>query len=261
MSIAGKHVIMDLIESWPDSVLDILRTNQELIKQYLDEEKRVELLGREDIEIRYFPPLNPHKQQYLEVDQVINEILMGQSFVGFHATRLTQSEISNIIRDGLQPLTPELVKEKAGILLRDNYISASEAELIIQNNSSQEENREKMVWLFHCISTLKDRGSLINLFSYWGGEAIYRHFQGDLYSSPDLKQIGQPCIVVCSLPGAEMESIQTISDRMIRYWSSLQSLEPHSCEFDHFVKHTVEVIEIISIGDQMFEVLTCYSNW
>lgn len=261
LSFTGKHIVLDLIESWPASVLSVLENNRELIKQFIDEEIRVELLSREDIKTRLFPPINPHKQQFLEVDQLINNILMGYSFIGFHATRLTQPEISNVIHDGLRPLTLELVKEKTGILLRDNYISASEAELIVQNNSSHEKYREKMVWLFHCISTLTDSGGLFKLFGYWGGEAIYRHFQEDLDSSPDLKLLGQPCIVVCFVPGVGMETMPTTSDRMIRYWNSLKDLEPITIDFDHHVKHKVGVIKVISQDDDLFDQLTHYSNW
>jgi len=258
LNISGKHVVMDLIESWPSSVLNILDNNRKLIKRYLDEETRVELLSRENVEIRCFPPCNPYKQQYLEVDQKITEILMAHSFIGFHATRLTQQEISNIMLDGLQPLTPKLVEQKTNILRRDNHISTHQAELIIQNNSSHKKYRQNMVWVFHCVSSLTDSGGLDNLFGYWGGEAIHRHFKEDKGSSLDLKQIGQPCIVVCLLPGNEMDTFPTMSERMIKYWNSLQNSKPITCDFDHCVEHKVEVIKVISEEDDLFYQLTNY---
>ncbi len=260
LNISGKHVVMDLVESWPSSVLNILDNNRKIIKKYLDKEKRVELLSRENVEIRCFPPCNPYKQQYSKVEKKITDILMAQSFIGFHATRLTQKEISNIILDGLQPLSIELLKRKVDILVQDNQISAYDAELIIKNNEAQERYREGIVCLFHCISTLKHSGGLNDLFSYWGGEAIYRYFKGN--TTPlNLKHIGIPCIVVCSLPGNEMNTIPTISERMITYWSSIQNSEPTSCDFDHIIKHKVEVIKVISEESKLFKQLTNYPKW
>ena len=49
LNISGKHVVMDLVESWPSSVLNILDNNRKIIKKYLDKEKRVELLSRENV--------------------------------------------------------------------------------------------------------------------------------------------------------------------------------------------------------------------
>ncbi|MDP2173249.1 MAG: hypothetical protein Q8J62_05700 [Candidatus Cloacimonadaceae bacterium] len=258
LKLTDKHIILDIIETWPESIIALLEKNREIVKSYIDEENRVELLSREDVEIRCFPPLNPHKWQFRKIDQQIHNILKAHSFVGFHATRLTQTEISNIIRDGLQPLTCELVITKIDILIQNNHINARDAELIIHNNSAQERYREGIVCLFHCNSTLKDSGGLNDLFSYWGGEAIYRHFK-DNTTPLDLKQIGKPCIVVCSLPGNEMNTIPSTSERMISYWNSLKNSEPTCFDFDHFVKHKVEVIKVISAEDDLFNLLTNYS--
>ncbi len=251
----NNYIVFDLIESWPDAFLNILKKNQELVKLYFDEEYRVDLLGREDIQIRLFSPPNQYIEPFIEINEMISNILFDQFFIGFHATRLTENEILNVSKIGLQPLTPLLVKEKLEILQQNNYINSKDAELILNNNSSSKSNRINLVWMFHCLSTLKENNGTDNLFKYWGGESIYRHFKNDTKNAFDLTSIGSPCIIICKVSGKEMINYTNISERMIKYWYNLHNSIKENCDFDHHVNHKVKVIKVISEEDSLFKIL------
>ena len=256
-----NHFILDLIETWPDSIKKYLSTNEKGLMKYVIEENRLDKKAQTDIMIRFNRPENSFQRYWNNAVELIKEQIYNYSIVGFHCTRLTESEILDIQTNGLHPLEPSFTEYRITNLVKQNFISSFTAKEIHSSNLSSADNRKGNVCFFHCISTLKDEWGLYRLFRFWGGEAIYFLHEKNPNILKELLSIGIPCIVVGSLKPTDIINIRSIEERIIYVWLSQKDKNAHSQDCDTFVKYNVPVLEIINRSDPRFEQLTDCLNW
>jgi len=253
----NNHIVLDLVETWPQNLVNLMYSNKEVISLYLKEEERVEFLGRVDIEIRRSPPENPYKRPYFEILHHIDTMIINHTFIGIHGSRLIQEEINNIITEGLKPLSQDLVYQKLLMLRGKKLLDEDAVNLIFSKSQYTCINRVGSVSMNHCSSRLKEGSGFCKLFYSWGGEAIYQAQNAEIKQI--LHNIGTPCISICVVNAVEMKEV---SEKIAKIWYLLQngySLSSN-CDIDNRIKRKVDVLAVISRDNKDFDCLTQYSE-
>ena len=168
-----NHIILDQMETWPDSIKKYLTVNEEKLKAYVLQEQSLDKQAEANAILRYHRPKNNYQISWNSAIEMIKQQIEGYSIIGFHCTRLTESEILDIKINGLHPLDPSFTEYRIINLLKQNLISSFTANAIRTLNESSAYSRKDNVCFFHCLSTLQDEWGLYRLFCFWGGEAVY----------------------------------------------------------------------------------------
>ena len=249
-----NHIILDQIDTWPQKFIDTVESKKKELKGYLEEEHRIDELARKDVSLRYNRPVNKYERVWNNIIPILENILMDHRIIGFHCTRLTEEEIENILRDGLQPLNKDFAVSRIERIFNNSLISKELRDELIEKEELTDENRAGMVYVFHCTSTLRDEWGLNRLFGFWGGEAIYTY----LKKSEELKEIGKSCIVLASIKISELDIYPELSKRMLSFYFE-DNYFPH--DTDTSLETNVKVVRIIKREEQLFEDLTGIQNW
>jgi hypothetical protein len=124
--------------------------------------------------------------------------LVGDRLLAFHCTRLLDHELDAVRREGVRPLTRELVDERINAAHARGYLSDVDRARLRQRNVfalGAAQHREKRVCLVLGRAGLDDSG-VHPLMSRWGGEAIY---MADPDSTELAAFIGRPAVVVAAI--------------------------------------------------------------
>jgi len=249
-----NHIILDKFDSWPKDVLELVKTNESSLKGFFEEEHRIDRLARKDISIRYNRPQNIHHEKWDDTINRIEEILKNYSIVGIHSTKLLDTEIKDIQQNGLRPLSKEFANQRVEFVYRKGLISEELREELINKEELVADNRKGKIFVFHCLSTLKDEWGLNKLFGYWGGEALYAYAK----NSKELRKIGIPCIVFTSIKIKEFDIYPELSKRMLASYFD-DNYYPH--DTDSVIEYKLSVLRIIKRDEKLFEDLTNIKDW
>ncbi len=250
----NNHLILDKIDSWPEEILELIKTNENSLKGFFEEEHRIDKLATEDLSIRHNRPQNIHQNKWIISLNKIERILQDYSIVGIHATKLLEDEINDIRINGLKPLSKEFANQRIEKAFDTGLISGNLKNELINKNEFDANNRKGKIFVFHCLSTLKNEWGLSKLFGLWGGEAIYTY----LKNSKELKKIGIPCIVLTSIKIKELDIYPELSKRMVAYYFD-DNYYPH--DTDTIIEKDLSVLRIIKRDEKIFEDLTQINNW
>lgn len=256
-----NHIVLDLIETWPKEVQQIIENNEEMIRAYLELEYEIDRQAEEDVHLRVFRPENNYKVDWSNIVDEIEGKLKTNRFIGFHCTKLIDSEINHISTYGLKPLSSEILSSRLEELYSNGMLSKIVFEQLKSNNLSSEYNRKDRVFFFHGVNTLKFESGLYRLFRLWGGEALYANHERNPKIYTELFHIGKPCIVLGSLVYEDINPYPLLATRFINIFLNKDNLKYNTYDFDNCVKNGVKVINIITVEDKLFEQLTNYSNW
>ena len=264
IDLIDDRIVIDILETWPNQIFSYIRKKEEIIKYYLQLDHDIELKQRSNPDLRVFIPENKYQKEYIEIANNIDNELSKFKFVGFHCTNLISWEVISILKEGLEPLSPDLVKKKLKILKENDIIDSEQYYFLLSNNLANENNRRDMAWFFLCSSTLKyDQSGLIHLLSLWGGESIYRTIEQDYGIEEILKSIGKPSIVLLDLSYNDYHcySSETLAQRMIKIYMNRNINNEKPYDSDCNKRENISVIDIISSDDDLFEELTGFSSW
>jgi len=250
----GSHIILDKTETWPDEVLKIINTNKENLQKFLKEERRLDLLSRENISFRLNRPVNIYFPKWSKTIEKIENTLMKYSIVGIHATKLIEDEINDIKENGLKPLNKVFSIKRINNIYKKGLISKEFKNKLINIEETTFNNRKGMVFVFHCLSTLKEEYGLNKLFGYWGGEAIYMHTE----QPKKLEKIGTSCIVFVSIKIKELDISPELSKRMLMHYFN-DTYYP--IDTDSIFYENLNVLRVVRKDDKYFEYLTEIQNW
>jgi hypothetical protein len=257
----GNHIVLDLIETWPKEVKQIIENNEEIIREYLELECEIDRQAQEDVLLRVFRPENKYKVDWSNIVDEIEGKLKTNSFVGFHCTKLIDSEITHISTYGLKPLSNEILSSRLEKLYSNGMLSKMVFEQLKSNNLSTEYNRKDRVFFFHGVNTLKSESGLYRLFRLWGGEALYANHERNHEIYTELFYIGKPCIVLGSLTYEDINPYPLLATRFVNVFLNKDNLKYNAYDFDNCVKNEVKVLNIITEDEELFEQLTNYSKW
>jgi hypothetical protein len=138
-----------------------------------------------------------------EEEDEFRALLAGQPLVAYHATRLLDHEAEAIRRDGLLPLSEDLVRSRIQAAHQTGSLSDQEREHLLAHNlfaaGDDTSNRECQVSLFISRRVLDDEiAGIWRLLTTWGGEGIYFGSLDDQVEAR-LRTLGRPAIVVARI--------------------------------------------------------------
>jgi hypothetical protein len=193
-------------KSWPQDFVEQAGQNRDLILAYHRERQRIDRLCEDDVFIRVEPPENEYGSGYDELVERLDKILTRHRIVGYHCTRLTPREISGIKSDGLQLLSPALVRRRLDRCVADGHLTSvhreylDNSQLMRESLGNKHGNRTGMIWFCPNRSTLQQSSGVFRLFRSWGGEAVYVGLEQDEKIAAVLASIVTPCVVKCAIP-------------------------------------------------------------
>jgi hypothetical protein len=232
--------------------------NANILQSYIKTEKEIEkrIQADDTLNLLYNRPINPFKDDWDETVENIHTMLVGENIVGFHCTRLIDSEIKNIRQNGLNTLDVSFINAKLDNILFENKITKETYGILRRKNVADERYRKGQICFFHCSATLTDCGGLHRLFRSWGGEALYYYYEDDIKIGNELRHIGYPCIVIVTFPYSELTPAEPIPSKMIKF-----KLTNKIEDFTTNSKHEIQARKIITISDPNFLKLTKYDKW
>jgi len=255
--IPKEVVILDAIDTWPRHLLRELEAFRPTIGRYLEVERSIDQRAEQDVMLRINRPQNPYRDAWTESVDITNLNLRESRILGFHATRLLPEESLSILRDGLEPLSQDLLERRLALVQKMGLISNETRINLLANSQANAENRAGNVCMFHTLATCEDRNGLERLFGLFGGEALYWYFADDEPTRKILQSIGRPALVLCVLPFPSISSRFDVCRRILEYYWSGNDFE----DFDSFTRSQVSVLSVLDESDIEFESLTGYSKW
>lgn len=258
-----KVIYLDDEATWPEAVLAVLTAQFSELAKYEAERTRLDKLSQGgDMNIRLNRPMNPHGGAY---EQTLSEIAAGiasKHLAGYHGTRLHTDEIADILKNGMRPLSPELLAERVTRRRDAGDISPNIATRLLSEHQGNDENRAKMIWFAFDRAALRDEWGFIRLFSSWGGEALYCGHEEDDETGPVLRAIGEPCIIEAAVPIDSIETFCEVARRFYDMYMSCRNVSTtHGPGMEGYVTHALPVRRIIRVSEAEFERLTNFSAW
>jgi hypothetical protein len=174
-----QAVASALIDVWDAKTFDqdlaaILAEAADLIRNYLTTENQNFLshdLGREPAGT-IIRPENPHTARFLALKEAIGDQMQSRTIRAWHYTRLTESEVKGLRRDGAHLSTPATLRARLDALVASGQISTQQADALYAGSpfhSDQPESRSDKFWLVSHPQAIDD-GGVEPFMARWGGE-------------------------------------------------------------------------------------------
>ncbi len=211
--------------TWHKDLLDLIESNRPLIRKYKYVETynfNLHEAAKECTPVDYknLDRTNNYNDDFESLKECVKFELKKLTIIGYHATRLTNEEITKIKKDGLITSSKENCYKRAENLLLDGYITKEECNYIKSLcilNSPFESDRLGQIWFEsgNCDISTKNIG-LNNLYKDYGGETIRNGIEG----TPLLKKlnaISKPCNVISyvKLNTVPIYSIDTLAKKLL----------------------------------------------
>ncbi|MBH0018422.1 hypothetical protein [Pseudoalteromonas sp. NGC95] len=130
----------------------------------------------------------------------IGLILKKYSLIGYHCTKLTKGEISEILKSGMSLQNLETLSSRLEKLELEGIITKDMSEKLRANNQCNDNNRANMLWFCFYEPLLAGESGIMRFFQSWGGEALYNSHESNAVSGETLKNIGTPCVIKATVP-------------------------------------------------------------
>lgn len=153
-------------------------------------------------------------------DEILLPLLNGSYLLVYHATRLLPHEKEDILENGLQFLTEELVERKIRKAVHHGYLTAKIGEELRHGSTLKtrpEEQRANQICFVVGKSPFEhEEPGLSNLFDIWGGESINYTCTGDNHMSC-LKEIGEPAVIRALVPITPQSSVDIYPELTVSF--------------------------------------------
>lgn len=241
--------------TWHQNLLDLIESNRSLIRKYKYVETynfNLREAAKECTPVNYknLHRTNKYYNDFEYLKKCLKFELQKLTIIGYHATRLTNEEITKIKKNGLITSSKENCYKRADNLLFDGYITKDECNYIKDHcilNDPFESDRLGQIWFEsgNCDISTKNIG-LNNLYKDYGGETI----RNGIENTPLIKKlngISKPCSVISyvKLNTVPLYFIDILAKNLLESYKrniSKISFEMYSeCE-------VIPVIDIISVN-------------
>lgn len=161
-------------KTFSPEIIETLDHQNALIKQYHEEESYIFLAHDCNIgcERSILRPSNPVASEFHRLTENIARLFETKVIRGFHYTRMTDSEVSQVMRQGVHVLTRQTLRDRVDSLPQ---VNAQAVKKIFAdsplNDPLQAQARLLKFWMTsHPLPV--DHPSVENLLGRWGGEAV-----------------------------------------------------------------------------------------
>lgn len=255
----------DREETWPQQMLAELAANADQIAAYHLERARIDRAAEGDVMLRVDRPPNNNEPIWRDILQMSERAIAKQRLLGFHATRLADSERVDIISNGLRVLSPELFERRMSAVEKAGLISRELGARLRVRNQVRDDNRSGRTAFCFTRRLLADEGGIGRLFRSWGGEAVYNSHEGDEQTGPAIAVIGQPCVVIAAVPVEAIGTYMSVAERLVNVWCAKRGMKPeHAPDFGGYVRADIPggcIQRIVVIDDPEFLTLATHNTW
>lgn len=243
--------------TWSKDLLGLIENTKSLVRKYKYVETynfNLRETAKECTPIIY---KNMHRENnYYDDFEYLKECLKFElqklTIIGYHATRLTNEEISKIKKGGLMTSSKKNCYMRADNLQLDGYITNEECTYIKSHcilNFPFEYDRLGQIWFLsgNCDISTKHLG-LNNLYKNYGGETIRNGIEGTQLLEK-LNAISKPCNVILyvKLNTVPLYLIDTLAEKLLLE-SDKRNIKKISFEM-YSKSEIIPIIDIISVNN------------
>lgn len=196
------HVLLplDQPEAWPDPLASLLSGLHGL---FLDWQ---------------IAPGKVNVKDYDRAILAVADAVRPYSITGWHCTRITDVEIAQIVRSGMQLPDGAMLRRRIDALVASGQLPADVGDRLAAHNQADESNRAGRLWF--CFFPPRQAGEhgIGRFFRHWGGEALYNSHEGDPVTSPILRAIGTPCLIEADVPVASLAPGAGLAMKLVRIY-------------------------------------------
>lgn len=130
---------------------------------------------------------------------------------GWHCTRLLDAEVQDILKDGLQVLSEDLLIKRIDAAQAAGDLANEVAARLRVGHQAGHWSRKGQLW-FGFSSELPDEQAVSPLLRSWGGEAMYWAHTNDGQIAPVLQNLGRPTVIDAWVPISSLRAVQVLVD-------------------------------------------------
>ena len=157
---------------------------------------------------------------YEQAIRGLMDALQPYAIRGWHCTRLTDPEINEIWRNGMQLPNAAMLTRRIESLVEAGQLDSDIAQQLIGKNQADDANRANMLSFCFFPPGRAGESGIGRFFRYWGGEALYNSHQDDLVMSSAIGRIGTPSLVEAEVPIALLKSSASLALKVARLFIS-----------------------------------------
>jgi hypothetical protein len=157
-------------------------------------------------------------QDYDRAILVVGDALRQYSITGWHCTRITDVEIAQIVRSGMQLPDGAMLRRRIDALVASGQLPVDIGDRLAAANQADESNRSGRLWFCFFPPHRAGEHGIGRFFRHWGGEALYNSHEDDPATSPILCAIGTPCVIEADVPVASLASGAGLAMKLIRIY-------------------------------------------
>lgn len=144
------------------------------------------------------------------------DALQPYAIRGWHCTRLTDSEIDEIQRNGMQLPNAAMLTRRIESLVEAGQLDSATAQQLIAKNQAADANRANMLSFCFYRPRRAGESGIGRFFRHWGGEALYNSHEDDPVTSRAISCIGTPSVVEAIVPIAFLKSSTGLALNVVR---------------------------------------------
>ncbi len=231
-----NYIILNKIDTWPDSAKKYLDDNIQIIKNYFYEDAKIERIKiekKDDYEDIY-DITNNYLKAFNDIEFEFKRLFFepNRNFIVYHATRLTDFELNDIHHHGLSISSLKFINDKINLLYANNVITEEEKLLLLKSHSlnegkfTREARINKLYFVIgdEDISYIEENNqhnpsNLYDYFDIYGGEIIGDVIKKDANLKRKFKKVSKPYILV-NLASSSLvyDNLKCYMEKIIRYY-------------------------------------------
>jgi hypothetical protein len=146
----------------------------------------------------------------------LEAVLRRYALLGWHCTRLTESEIASIRSNGMQLPDAAMLNRRVDAVARAGLLRGGLADRLKAENQADDPWRAGRIWFCFYPPRLAGEGGIERFFRHWGGEALYNSHESDPETGVAISTIGLPCIVEAIVPITSLRQHSFLSTKVVR---------------------------------------------
>jgi hypothetical protein len=238
---------LDRVATWPTDLLAFLHRHHDL---FLNWEER---------------PERCDPGAYDEAIYALQDSLQPFAITGWHCSRLTETEISDLLVNGLPLPSAARLHRRIDAAVAARMLPANIAVLLKSRHQAADSNRAGMLWFCLFPPRLAREGGINRFFRHWGGEALCSSHEHDPVTSPALRAMGTPTLIEADVPIDVLHDHGGLPFKIVRRYLISQRFKTHEpVEHEDRIKGPLPapyVRRVIRFPEEEFIALTECASW
>ncbi|WP_157083425.1 hypothetical protein [Bradyrhizobium manausense] len=200
---------------------------------------------------RLIRPDNPYAGGFYALRDAIGEMMQERTIRAYHYTRMTDSEIAILHRDGVHLSTPTTLRARLDALVAAGNLSAEASSILYDASpfhSEQLQSRSNKFWMVsHPIAT--DDSGVIPLMSHWGGEVASMRMR-DRVRLAELAKIGTARVLELAVPLSLTNHSHAAGKAVVATYGRIRGCIPDKSAFDLYAQQRLQPDAILAVHSE-----------